>query len=138
MFRRPLPLAADFSPARARTRPLISLTPLIDVVFILLVFFMLASRFADWRAVDVPSPVALSGEAADRNALIVDVGTDSLRLAGAELPLSLLVERAKARIAARSDQRVIVRPGEGVTLQATMDVLDALRGAGVLDLSLSR
>ena len=35
----------------AAPRP-ISLTPLIDVVFILLIFFMLASSFLDWRAVD--------------------------------------------------------------------------------------
>ncbi|OOC09384.1 ExbD/TolR family protein, partial [Thioalkalivibrio halophilus] len=38
---------------RPRRRNLISLTPLIDVVFILLVFFMLASSFLDWRAVEL-------------------------------------------------------------------------------------
>ena len=35
------------------TGRLISLTPLIDVVFILLVFFMLASSFLDWRSIDL-------------------------------------------------------------------------------------
>ncbi|MBO8087018.1 MAG: biopolymer transporter ExbD, partial [Marichromatium sp.] len=34
---------------RVRRNP-ISLTPLIDVVFILLLFFMLASHFDQWRA----------------------------------------------------------------------------------------
>ena len=39
-----------------RRRPLISLTPLIDVVFILLVFFMLTSTFLDWRPIELNAP----------------------------------------------------------------------------------
>jgi len=38
----------------------VPLTPLVDVVFILLVFFMLASSFLDWRV----RPVAVAGPAA--------------------------------------------------------------------------
>ncbi len=34
-------------------RRLISLTPLIDVVFILLLFFMLSSGFTQWRQMDI-------------------------------------------------------------------------------------
>ena len=37
----------------SRRRALISLTPLIDMVFILMVFFMLASSFQTWRAIAV-------------------------------------------------------------------------------------
>lgn len=37
-----------------RKKNLISLTPLIDVVFILLLFFMLSSTFTQWRKVDTP------------------------------------------------------------------------------------
>ena len=44
--------------AAQKKRPLISLTPLIDVVFILLVFFMLASSFLDWRSIDLSTPAA--------------------------------------------------------------------------------
>jgi len=39
----------DAAPPRRRT----SLTPLIDVVFLLLVFFMLTSSFIHWRRVDL-------------------------------------------------------------------------------------
>ena len=41
-----------------RRRSPISLTPLIDVVFILLVFFMLASSFLDWRSITLAAPSA--------------------------------------------------------------------------------
>ncbi|MBK6278385.1 MAG: biopolymer transporter ExbD [Gammaproteobacteria bacterium] len=36
-------------------RSRISLTALIDVVFILLLFFMLTTQFTRWRSLDVPS-----------------------------------------------------------------------------------
>jgi biopolymer transport protein ExbD len=42
--------------APAPHRRLISLTPLIDVVFILLVFFMLASSLIKWQAVEMGEP----------------------------------------------------------------------------------
>lgn len=41
-------------------RKKIGLTALIDVVFILLLFFMLTSSFSQWRAVDIDMPVASS------------------------------------------------------------------------------
>ena len=39
--------------SRRRHGLAIGLTPLIDVVFILLLFFMLASSLADWRVLEV-------------------------------------------------------------------------------------
>lgn len=38
----------------SKPRRRISLTPLIDVVFILLMFFMLTSSFVQWREIDLP------------------------------------------------------------------------------------
>ena len=51
---------------QGRRRPLISLTPLIDVVFILLVFFMLASSFLDWRSIDLNAPAQAAAMANNR------------------------------------------------------------------------
>ena len=69
--------ASGLSNRSARKRPLVSLTPLIDVVFILLVFFMLATSFLDWRAIDLDAPVqAAAGNAAD-NALLVEIRAEA-------------------------------------------------------------
>ena len=38
-----------------RRKQAISLTPLIDVVFILLLFFMLSSSFSQWRQIKLPA-----------------------------------------------------------------------------------
>lgn len=125
---------------RTRHRPLIGLTPLIDVVFILLIFFMLASSFVDWRAIELTAPA--DGDAAATGsvvgALMVEVRSDGLRLAGEFLPLDTIAERVQARLAAAPDTPVLVKPTGGVDLQNTVTVLDRLTQAGATNVSLIR
>lgn len=125
-------------PERAGRRPLISLTPLIDVVFILLVFFMLASSFLDWRAVDLNAPAEAKARGSMTGALLVEVRADGLRLSGEMVSLDTLAARVGARLAQKPDQRVLIKPAAGVVLQETVHVLDRLAAAGVTDLSLIR
>ena len=121
-----------------RRRPLITLTPLIDVVFILLVFFMLASSFLDWRSIDLNAPGRAGGQPSMVGALLVDVTDDGLRLAGAPITLDDLEQRVSDRLDRQPDQRVLVKPASGVRLQPVVDVLDRLSRVGVVDLSLIR
>lgn len=119
-----------------RRRPLISLTPLIDVVFILLVFFMLATSFTDWRAIDVSVAQDGSGPASPEGALLVEVRPGELRLSGRPIGVEALIDRVRSRLARRPEQAVVVRPAAGVSLQRTVTVLDLLSGEGVRELSL--
>ena len=124
---------------RRRRRPLISLTPLIDVVFILLVFFMLASSFLDWRSIDLNAPGrAGSSQPSMVGAMLVEVRTDGLRLSGESITVDGLETRIAARLEQRPDQRVLVKPAATVPLQQVVTVLDRLSTAGVTDLSLIR
>jgi biopolymer transport protein ExbD len=124
-------------PNRPRRRARVSLTPLIDVVFILLVFFMLASNFLDWRAIRLSGAGAGAAPPGLQGALLVDVRPAGLRLSGAEVTAPELSRRIAATLAERPDLRVIVRPGAGVDVQRAAQVLDALRAAGARDLTLS-
>jgi biopolymer transport protein ExbD len=111
----------------------VSLTPLIDVVFILLVFFMLASSFTDWRSLRLTA--AEAGGAAEPGvvgAMLVEVRPGGLRLAGRAVAEEALV----ARLAARPQTRVLVRPAGGVEMQRVVDLLDRLAAAGVARLDL--
>lgn len=132
---RPLPLAVD---SGRRRRAVISLTPLIDVVFILLIFFMLASSFLDWRAIDLAAPGRAAAGSSMDGALLVEVRPQDLRLSGQQVSLDQLADRIQSRLTERPDQKVLVKPAAGVALQRAIDVLDRLAGAGVSDLSLIR
>lgn len=138
MTTRTAPTRRSFShaPASRRRRTLVSLTPLIDVVFILLLFFMLASSFVDLRSIVLNAPASGAGVPAIEGALLVDVRLDGVRFAGRYLALDELIDRARAQLAEHPERRVLVRPAARVSLQDTVRVLDALAIAGARNLSL--
>ena len=124
--------------SRPRRRNLISLTPLIDVVFILLVFFMLASSFLDWRAVQLEAPAQAGGAGSMEGAMLVEVRPDELRFAGQALAADELHERVGARLREDADTRVLVMPTPGVSMQRTVAVLEGLAESGARNLSVIR
>lgn len=120
------------SPPRRRAQ--ISLTPLIDVVFILLVFFMLASNFTQLRTIGVNIPADAGAPAEGAEALLVRVYADErLELDGQPVALDELAARVGLLAQGRP---VLVQPTEEARLQALVSVLDRL--SGLPNVSLAR
>jgi biopolymer transport protein ExbD len=115
-----------FGTPRKRRRA--SLTPLVDVVFLLLVFFMLAARFGVDRAI----PLSAAGEGGGGYAgapRLVDVTPDQIRLNGQPVALSELGARL-APLMAGPNAAVILRSRDGATLDTVVRVLDRLGAEG--------
>lgn len=123
---------------RPRRRNLISLTPLIDVVFILLIFFMLASSFLDWRAVQIEAPAEAGGAGSMEGAMLVEIRPDGLRMGGQAIAEGELRDQIRARVRDDADTRVLVMPAAGVSMQDTVNVLEGLSAAGARSLSVIR
>ncbi|GMG85654.1 hypothetical protein LNKW23_48790 [Paralimibaculum aggregatum] len=109
------------TPRRAR-RP--SLTPMIDVVFLLLVFFMLAAHFSGDRRIALlpPSPEEGVYAGAPR---IVTVAPDGLKLNGAPVALEDLAAALRPLLPA-PDALVVVQSTPEARLQQLVVVLDHL------------
>jgi biopolymer transport protein ExbD len=121
---------------RRRRRLAIALTPLIDVVFILLVFFMLASSFLDLRSVRLVGAAADGGGGAVAGALLVEVRPQGFRFAGEPLDADALTARLAERLEASPGRRVLLKPAEGASVQRTVAALDLLAELGAADVSL--
>lgn len=115
--------------ARRRSRVVLSLTPLIDVVFILLVFFMLASQFADWRKVEL-TPAASLGEATDTKPAIVRLeGDTAINVNGmAVTDLAAATSRLQAMPAGAG---ALVTADDEVPIQRVVDTVEAFNAAGI-------
>ena len=115
----------SFADTRKGRRP--SLTPMIDVVFLLLVFFMLAARFG----LDSALPLKTAGSAAsyDGPPRLVDVAPDSLALNGVAInPEALRAELS--RLTDGPDDAIILRPRDGAELQRVVTLMEELSAAG--------
>lgn len=118
-------------PTRPRRRP--SLTPMIDVVFLLLVFFMLASRFGADAV--LPLPLAGGGGEYTGPPRLVDIDPTSIRLNGVNISAGDLAAQLTTMVQSPADP-VIIRGADGATLQRIITVTDELRGAGFTTLIL--
>jgi biopolymer transport protein ExbD len=125
---------AKLAGKQAGRKTIISLTPLIDVVFILLVFFMLASSFMDWHAINLDTAPAARTAVAETEPMVIAVRGDEVLLNNTPLALDALVAKALARQPA--DQPVSLQPLERTRVQQLVRVLDALNAAGIAPLKL--
>ncbi len=121
-------VALDFGPARRSRRP--SLTPLVDVVFLLLVFFMLAARAAADRALPVVTPAPAEASDYEGAPRIVAVAPGGLALNGTAVTLDELAPQLRA-LMPEPDAVVVVQPRDGARLQQVVVVLDHLAEAGL-------
>jgi biopolymer transport protein ExbD len=125
--------------ALARPRPrrqLISLTPLIDVVFILLIFFMLASSFLNWHRVDLKLGGGSATSEVPKERLAVSIDEDgSVRLDNAPLSDAEFKEEIVLRLSNNANLPVRIRAANDVPLQRTVDIVALISAAGGKDVS---
>ena len=118
----------------------LDMTPLIDVVFLLLIFFMLTASFTQAQRLKVELPKAEHGEAVKDPAKdwVIEIdaqGNYALNgeaLAGDQLTLRLreLPERT-------DDTVILIRADAKTEHQAVVQALDAARAAGLLHIGLA-
>lgn len=122
---------------RTRKRA-ISLTPLIDIVFILLLFFMLASNFQQWRSIKLNTPgVSAAPPSTERRILQLRLHADgSLELEGQALLMRQLSARLTTYLDSDPQPGVIVLPDTDVALQTLVSVFDLLQATGVRQMTL--
>jgi biopolymer transport protein ExbD len=124
-------LVSGYENRRAR----IEIVPLIDVVFLLLVFFIYAMlSMTVYRGLRVSLPRA-AAETENMETLIIAIGSDNM-LGVDEAPVSLseAVALAKAR-AADTSQPVLISGDRAAGLGVSIELLSALREAGVESVS---
>jgi len=125
-------------PTRRRaSRVGINMTPMIDVVFQLIIFFLVSSHLAKQEAqLELPLPVAESGAASDespRRRLTLNVlGDGTLSLSGRTVSGADLTERLRdARREEKGDLEVRIRSDRSVPYRQIQPVLLSCARAGI-------
>lgn len=120
----------------------LSLTPLIDVVFLLLIFFLVTSEFEDEeRRLDIVLPSATSAVpmTSKPREIVVDLDRDGkIYLRGEVTSLENFEELLKKAVASNpTNQTVVIRADQATSFQPVVNVMDVCNRTGVSDYSVT-
>ncbi len=122
--------------------PSLNLTPMVDIVFLLIIFFMVGTQFSEMEAsVDVKLPTAsdvqpLTGRP---DAKIVDIRPDgTIQYEKQDVSLEELRVRLDKAREAYAEQAVILRGDRDCQYQMIMDVISVCRRAKIGSISLAK
>lgn len=109
----------------------INISPLIDIVFILLLFFVVTSVFIEETGVEVTKPDSKSAQSLDRQSIIIAItGDGRVYYGGQEIGL-YGIGPVLSRLAVTSDQPVVVQADGETRTQTLISALDEVRAAGI-------
>lgn len=124
----------DFAVRRARR---LSLTSLIDVIFLLLLFFMLSSTFTRFGEIELAAGRGGSGAAQERPDVLISLSKDSWKINGLSFDIDSVGEELKRLAAAGGKSAVILLRGD-MTSQELVSAIETVRGAADLKLAVVR
>ncbi|MEL7151399.1 MAG: biopolymer transporter ExbD [Pseudomonadota bacterium] len=118
---------------QSRPLPVISIIPLVDVLLILLVFFMVTSTFLDLDMLPISPPEGQAGaEPSDSRTVLIRVLPDgTLAIRGQRIA----PDGIQAVLAQHADARVLLLPSPQADVQALVRVLDAAALLGLSSVS---
>ncbi len=120
-----------FSEDRRRERRVhVDMSPLIDIVFLLLIFFAVTTTFLEQSAMDLELAESSTSEAATSTRIIVEIAASGeIRIQGE----TVTPEELEARVRDLSEddrERITVRADSHIELGLAVQVIDALRNGG--------
>jgi biopolymer transport protein ExbD len=110
---------------------MINITPLIDVMFLLLIFFMVSSTFRDEFAVDVTLPEAVTAEQTEASEHVISVNEEgALFFNGQAVDESGLAAAIRGVMEAEPEASLVLKADESADFGDVMTAIDVARSAG--------
>lgn len=126
----------DLIQHRTRRRTSIDLTPLVDVVFLLLIFFLVTSQFTEPRAA-LDLPVGAAGPEPLPDAIRIELdGTGLLMVDGETIADTALDDLFRNTAAEDPSRRIQFFGDESIDYGRFVEILDRARSAGITNFAI--
>ncbi len=123
---------------RRRISTHLNIAPLIDVVFLLLIFFMLSSHFVTQPGIKITLPSAITARLHPEEDIIISITEDSnLYLNERPVTLKNLLEQLRIEITKTEKKTVTIKADEKIDLGLAVKVMDIAKQAAVERLIIS-
>jgi biopolymer transport protein ExbD len=118
--------------------PAVDMAPLIDVVFILLIFFLVTATFVRETGIEVERPQATASSAMDQQAMRISITVNgTIYTEGSAVDLQTLRSKVSTFVSTNPNSPVIVIPDQDTRAQRVVDVMDAAKLAGAANVAIA-
>jgi biopolymer transport protein ExbD len=117
----------------------INLPSMTDIIFLLLIFFMVATVLKDsTRRLDVQLPEARSGQSAEPRRLTIEMAADgALSLNGALVSQEELEQQLQPMASAEDQRSVVIKADKRLPYGRVIEIMGLCQGAGIADISVA-
>lgn len=116
----------------------VDMGPLLDMVFILLIFFVITTNFNKQTGLEVEKPKAQSAVSIGPKTIMVGISQEGvIHIHGRQVTTEGLVKILEREVAARSDASVVIVGDRSSTLGRSVEVMDLCGKAGVTKVSIA-
>jgi biopolymer transport protein ExbD len=124
--------------ARRKSRAEINIGPLLDMVFILLIFFVITANFNRQTGVDVQKPKSQSALYQGQQTVLIGITREgTVHVHGRQVSLDALTQILSRELARRPDMQVVIVGDKGSPLGRSIEVMDLCTQAGIVKVSLA-
>lgn len=117
---------------KPKRRVIISITSLIDVMFLLLIFFMVTSTFLEQPGMKLDLPSAQSAETTVTRKLVLFINADNIMVFGGRtVPVDSLEALMREAAANSEDGTLVLKADKTVQHGTVIRVMDAAKRAGM-------
>ncbi len=116
----------------------INVAPLIDIVFLLLIFFMLTSEFTDFKTIDMISPNQSSTNIQKNDLpIIINLSEDGLvEIDKTEIKLEDLSETIQMKLMNSKNKKIVISTLNETKINNLIIVVDTIRSLGIENIAL--
>ena len=116
----------------------LNLTPMLDVVFILLIFFIVTANFIKEPGLEVNRPDAETSTIQENAAILIAIGNnDDIWIDGRRIDVRQVKDNVTKLLAENPQWSVVIQADEQASADAIIKVMDQSRDAGVYAISLA-
>ena len=115
-----------------------NITPMLDVVFILLIFFIVTANFIKEPGLEINRPDSETSEITENAAILIAIGAaGEIYMDGRRIDVRQVKANVIRLIAENPQGSVVIQADVKSTAEKIVAVMDEVREAGVVDISLS-
>ena len=116
----------------------INITPMLDIVFIMLIFFIVTTSFVKETGIDPRRPVAETAAAKPRGNILIGVDTSGLIWMNKQnIDLNQIRQIVEDAVNENPESSAIIIADEGSATGVVIDVMDQVRLGGVTDIAVA-